>query len=129
MNKTRVLVSAMILGIGFMLVAYGQQMKSITHTTTATNDLSVTVETNTKYAIYSIGVAFTNAVTGNVTIAHNRGGYSVSPLKLLAISGSNSATAYFDAPYLIDGKQGDTLTISTTNCSLGSKMFMTILYY
>jgi hypothetical protein len=124
----KALIGLMALGLGVQM-SCGQMMKSITHTTTATNDLIVTVETNTQYAIYSIAVAFTNIATGDVTIAHNRGSYSVSPLKSMTINGSNSAVCYFDAPYLIDGKQGDTLTISTTDTTEDAKLFMTIFYY
>jgi len=126
MNK--LMTMAAILGL-MAMGAYAQPMRSVTYTTTATNDLTVTVETNTQYAIYSIGVAFTNIITGTVTIAHSREGYSVSPLKSMAIAGSNSAVCYFEAPYLIDGEQGDTLTLSTTNCAKSSKMFMTIMHY
>jgi hypothetical protein len=47
----------------------------------------------------------------------------------MTLAGSNSAVCYFDAPYIIDGKQGDTLTISTTNTTKAAKVFMTIFYY
>jgi len=126
MNKLMIILAILGLMAGSV---YAQSMRSITHTTTGTNDLSVTVETNTQYAVYSIGVAFTNVTTGTVTVAHNRGAYSVSPLKSMSITNSRSSACYFDAPYLIDGKQGDTLTLSTTNCAQAGKLFFTILYY
>lgn len=112
------------------MTAQGQMMKSVTYSPTSSNDLTVAVETNTRFCIYSIAASFLTPVTGNVTVIHYRGtNYNVNPLKLMAISGSNSAVCYFDAPYVIDGKQGDWLKLSTTNCGTAGKMFFTIMNY
>ena len=118
------LVLTTILAVAIIAFCYAD-MLSITHTTTATNDLTVIVETNSRYIIWSMAVAFTNIGTGTVTLAHNRLGHTVD-LKSIVVSGVLSGVTYFDAPYIIDGKQGDTLTLSTTNSALPAKIFLTI---
>ena len=124
--KKKIILSGILTAIT-MVFCYGD-MRSVTYTTTGTNDLTVAVETNSRYALLSMAVAFTNlsTVTGEVTLVHNRVGFST---RLKTISVSNlvvDSPVYFDAPYIIDGKQGDTLTYSSTNIALPTRIFLTI---
>jgi len=114
--------------LGLITLFCHAQMRSITHTTTGTNDLSITIETNTRYVIHSMGVSFTNgSATGFVGLIHTRENNPIV-LKLVSLSNNNSFVAYFASPYVVDGKQGDTLELTTTNTAKPSKTFLTIEY-
>ena len=123
--KLRLIFIIVILGLATL---FGHaRMWSITYTTIGTNDLSITVETNTRYLIHSVAVAFTNLATGTVTLVHTREGHTVTIVSE-TISNDFSFIRYIPSPYLVDGKQGDALALSTTNVGKPSKAFLTIQY-
>lgn len=74
-----------------------------------------------------MAVAFTNLATGTVTLAHTRASHTV-PLEPISVSNVLGDVVYYNAYYLVDGNQGDVLTLSTTNVGKPSKVFLTIQY-
>lgn len=88
--------------------------RSLNYTTVTNAVLTIGVETNTRFILHSYAIATTQTVNGAATVIHNRLGYQVA-LTNFTYATNSSFVYQFTAPYIIDGKVGDTITVNTTN--------------
>ena len=107
----KILFVAILMVCAMRLEAQERDVRSLTLSVSATNDL-VWTNTHPPIVLSSFGIAFTNVSTGTVSVAITRGAWTYL-ISNIVVTAETSRVIEFPAKWILNN--GDLLTISVTN--------------